>query len=364
MRARPSASCSRMLRDESTSTGTMASRDPVGGSIAIGRNRKTTSEARTSTRSETSVPRCSRVSGAKGRRYSRNAAAATAAARTSANHHGIGYAKCIIHSRQSTVDSRRSTLLFRNRLEVIVDLLLICGRRFVVGARREPIFRLLRLQLLRQRGFGVVERLRRLLAQLLPAREVLFERLGAGRREHHALSFVGEAGAAARVGRIVALQLIHQIARFLQLARVLVAQAREVGAAAAAAALPFTRAALLTGTLRIALPRRRRLSSAVCLRRFAVWLLPWRLPWRLPGLRHLLAQAVELFAQLLRARELLGQLPRFGVAAARGRELVGHAVHRAREILLRGGLRRRLFAGLAAAAVRRLAAGGPHQIGR
>src|SRR5438552_9819173 len=189
MRGWPSASSRRMLRDTSTSTGTTASADPFGGRMTIGRNRKRTSVASMITRIATSVTRCARVSGESGRRYSTYAASATAAARRIASHHGSGYAKCI-------------TLRFlfaRDRLEVRVDLFAILRRRFVVGARGETIFRLLRLQLFRDRRLGLLERRGQLPLEIFPAGEILFERFGAGRRHRHPAPLEGETGAALRV---------------------------------------------------------------------------------------------------------------------------------------------------------------------
>src|SRR5437660_10862509 len=133
-----------------------------------------------------------------------------------------------------------SFLLFRRqRFEIAVDLLLVFRRRLVLDAGSEPILRLLRLQLLRQRRLHPIERRGRLLAHFFPFGEVLLERLGAGRRQGHALTREGEAGAAARKVRIVAAHLIDEISRFLEMARVLVAQPRELGAAwRAATSLP------------------------------------------------------------------------------------------------------------------------------
>ena len=86
----PSASASRMLRETSTSTGTIASRDPAGGRITIGRKRNSTSAASVSTRRLMSTPRCTPVSRESGRRYSAWTTAATAAARMTTNHQGRG----------------------------------------------------------------------------------------------------------------------------------------------------------------------------------------------------------------------------------------------------------------------------------
>src|SRR6185503_10334834 len=180
----PSASPRRMLRDASTRIGTMASRDPAGGRMAIGRNRHSTRITSATTRSATSVPRWPRVSGDSGRRYSPYATAAIAAASSTASHHGRGCAKCINQSAIRNPQSAMSRLLLPGyRLEVAVDLFLVAGRRVVVGAGRQAILDLLLLDLLRQRRLDVVERLRRLPPHFLPLGEILLEGFGAWRRD-------------------------------------------------------------------------------------------------------------------------------------------------------------------------------------
>src|SRR5262249_33558535 len=169
---------------------------------------------------------------------------------------------------------------------IAIDLLLILRRRLVLDARRQTILRLLRLELLRQRRLDPIERGCRLLAHVLPFREVLLEGLGSRRRQGHALAGEGEAGAAASEVRIVAAHFVQQIFGFLEATRVFVAQAREVGAAGGAAArLALTRAAGLAGR---ALRRRLTPVGGVLL----------------PELLHLAADRRHPIAQLLRALQL------------------------------------------------------------
>src|SRR5580704_2040845 len=140
-----------------------------------------------------------------------------------------------MNSRQSSVSG---FLFSSDRLEVLVDLVPVAGRRFVVGARGEPIVRLLGLQLLRQRGLDVIENLRRLATQLLPFREVLLERFRTGRRYADAgRRLEGEAAtAAAHEARIVAAHLVGERLGLLQLPLVLFAELLEIGPVPAAAA--------------------------------------------------------------------------------------------------------------------------------
>src|SRR5262245_29214641 len=101
-------------------------------------------------------------------------------------------------------DRRGATLpafFLGNSFEVLVDLLLVGGGRFVVRPRGQTVLRFLRLKLLGQGRLGGFERLRRLPPQLVPAGEVLLERLSSGRRQRHALSFERESGAPARIRR-------------------------------------------------------------------------------------------------------------------------------------------------------------------
>src|SRR6187549_3283256 len=95
------------------------------------------------------------------------------AATRSVSHQGSGDANCIV---------RGLLLLRRERLEVAVHLLLVCGGGLVVDAGGETILRRLLIQLLRQRRLGGVERGGGLALQLLPLCEVLLPALGAGRR--------------------------------------------------------------------------------------------------------------------------------------------------------------------------------------
>src|SRR5829696_7203614 len=207
-RVPPSASAMRMLRDTSTSTGTTRSRSATGGSRMTGRQTNTTTSASASARSRVSVQRCARVSGASGRRYDRTATTPIAAAASTAAHHGIGDANSINGNLESGI---RNCLLRPlppgERLEVVVDLLLIGGRRLVVDAGGKTVARVSSLELTGQFRFGVVEGERHLLAQLLPLREVLLERLGARRGHHHALALEGEADAAVLDRRVVAADL-------------------------------------------------------------------------------------------------------------------------------------------------------------
>src|SRR5207247_1097486 len=132
--------------------------------------------------------------------------------------------------------------------EVGIDLFAVLGRRFVVGAGREAIARLFGLQLFRERRLGLLERRSHLPLEIFPAREVLLERLGAWRRHRHPAPLEREAGAALRVGLVLARELIQEILGFLQLAHRLFAQLREIGAAAAATAAPsVARAPRLSG---------------------------------------------------------------------------------------------------------------------
>src|SRR5262249_8914604 len=180
------------------------------------------------------------------RRYARNADAAIPPISAIDSHHGMGYAKCMTSCQPPAASCPNDHwplttgrwmlaaslfLLRRQCLEVTVDLLLVFGRRFVLDASGQAILRLLRLQLFRQRGLDPIEPRRRLLAHVFPFREVLLERLGAGRRQGHALTGEGEAGASAREVRIVAAHLVQKIFGFLEAACVFVAQARQLDAA-------------------------------------------------------------------------------------------------------------------------------------
>src|SRR5678815_2658520 len=101
-------------------------------------------------------------------------------------------------------------LLACERLEVVVDLLLIGGGRLVVGAGGETVARVSSLQLARQFRFGAIERERHLLAQLLPLREILLERLGSWGGHHHSLTLERKADPPVLDLRIVAAVLIDQ----------------------------------------------------------------------------------------------------------------------------------------------------------
>ena len=66
-----------------------------------------------------------------------------------------------------------------------------------------------------QRRLDLIERRADLSFHFLPLREILLERLGAGRRQRHPLPLEREAGSTLCVGGIVAAQLIDQLAHFL-----------------------------------------------------------------------------------------------------------------------------------------------------
>src|SRR5262245_23229220 len=123
----------------------------------------------------------------------------------------------------------------RERFEVAVDLLLIIGRRLVLGAGGQPVARLARLQLLRERRFGAFEGFSHLLAQRLPPGKVLLEGLGAWRGQHHALPFEGDPRAALGILLIVAPQLVEQFLRLLKLLRVFLTKLRDITSTAARA---------------------------------------------------------------------------------------------------------------------------------
>src|SRR5262245_59737333 len=116
-----------------------------------------------------------------------------AAASAAASHQESGYAKCIL-----------GFFLSCERLEMRVDLLPVFGRRLVVGAVGQAIARLLGLQLPGNRLLGVLERGGQLTLHLLPAREVLLERLGSRSGHRHPASFEREPGTALREGLILA----------------------------------------------------------------------------------------------------------------------------------------------------------------
>src|SRR5438128_3844852 len=101
-----------MLRETSTRIGTAMSVAATGGLRTIGLQTKNTTAARASARSAVRVARWTTVSGANGRRYEMYATTATAAATTTASHHGIGEAKCMQLSR---VGFRLSALGFGRR---------------------------------------------------------------------------------------------------------------------------------------------------------------------------------------------------------------------------------------------------------
>src|SRR5262245_52118679 len=330
-----------MLRDVSTRIGTTASRALAGGSIATGRKRNRTSAASTATRSATRTPRCARVSGASGRRYSSHDATPIAAASRSATYQESGWARCMNSLQSAVTDSRQSAVadslqsavadslqssaetadllnphsadcsrsfLPGDGLEVAVHLLFVSSRRFVVGTRRETFLGLLRLQLLRDRRLHVLERLRRVAAHLFPLGKILLEGFGAWRGQRHGVGrFEREpAAGAARVARVVAAHLLHEVLRFLELTSVLIAQLLQVRAGAAAATLlPLSGASRAAGGFlrALCLTRPTCLAGATC-------------PTRLTGLRELLCRRVQLIAQLLRARALIGELLRFPVLCA------------------------------------------------
>src|SRR5258707_7252423 len=225
------------------------------------------------------------------------------------------------------VFSRQSSRLFLpgNGLEVTVDLLLVLRWRIVVGAGGQPVFRLFGLKLPGQRRLRVLERLRRLPAQVFPLREVLLEGFRPWSAEHAALTFQGEAGPAARKARIIVPQLIDEVLGLLELPLVFLAQLAEVCAGAAASALlALSGLARLTGRFL----RTRSLCAA---------------PTAAAVLTGL-SQLVQPLPQLLRARQLIGEFARLGILrAACGRELVSHLVQRPRQILLRAHLPARLL---------------------
>src|SRR5690349_20828881 len=134
-----------------------------------------------------------------------------------------------------------SGLFLCDGFEIAVDLFLVLGRSLVVDAGSEAVLRLFRLDLLAERRFGALERLRRLPPQVLPSRVVLLEGFGAGRRQRHAaLVFEREARAAAGerlAGGILFAQLLEQLPCLVERARVVLAQFREIGAGTAAATL-------------------------------------------------------------------------------------------------------------------------------
>src|SRR5215510_12656434 len=110
-----------------------------------------------------------------------------------------------------------------DRLEVAVDLLFVFRRRVVVGAGRQAILRLFGLKLFRQGCFGLLERLRRLPAEVFPLCEVLLEGFRARRGEHTARTLEGGAPSPACEAGIVAAQLIDELLGFLQAALILLA---------------------------------------------------------------------------------------------------------------------------------------------
>src|SRR6185503_9462613 len=130
--------------------------------------------------------------------------------------------------------------------EVTIDLFLVPRGRVVVGAGGQAILDLLFLDLLRQRRFDIVERLRGLPPHLLPLREVLLERLGAGCGNAAAgRRLEGEAAAAAaRQARIVAAHLVDEVLGLLELPRVLLAQPLQIAAGAGAGARGLALSAL------------------------------------------------------------------------------------------------------------------------
>src|SRR5579864_1770880 len=228
-----------------------------------------------------------------------------AIATMSASHGEIGAAKCtLVVSRESSGFRFR-----RQRLEVTLHLLLIGGGRHVVHSGSQAIAGLLGLKLLRKRRLGALERLRGLLPQLLPLREVLLERLRPRRREHHALALEGEAGPALPVAAVFAPELVEQLARLLQLPVVLIAQPREIAGASTAGALPLARP---SGIARRPLRARRRTRRRRC---------------------QLAGEIVDALAQFLSARALLRQLARPIVARTfRSREGVGQLIQRPGQI--------------------------------
>src|SRR5438093_10191601 len=229
---------------------------------------------------------------------------------------------------------RSSRFSLRNRLEVTVHLLLVLRRRLVVGAGRQSILRSLGLQLFRERRLDGIERQGCLSPQIVPLRKILFERFGARRRYRHSSRFLECKAAVSAAGerRILATHLVDEILRLAKLPHVLFTQPREVRSAGAATLLAFAGAATaaLTWPGRVAARRSSRLAALPVLTTAAV------LPSRVP---ELTSAGPELFAQVLRARELLGQLPRFSVAGTgTRRERLRDLVHGTREILLRADL--------------------------
>src|SRR4029077_19403525 len=133
----------------------------------------------------------------------------------------------------------------------------------------------------------------------------LLERFGAGSGEHHPLPLERGTHAAARLRTLAAFGFVQQIANSLELLVRRGAQAFHVGTGAARAALTLSATSRVAGgalrrrlralsTLRSALPAVRRRSGL----------------WVGGGLAieiaHLPRQLVELFAQFLRPRQLLG----------------------------------------------------------
>src|SRR5579864_2637924 len=218
-----------------------------------------------------------------------------AIATMSASHGEIGAAKCtLVVSRESSGFRFR-----RQRLEVTLHLLLIGGGRHVVHSGSQPIAGLLGLELLRERRLGALERLRGLLPQLLPLREVLLERLRSRRRERHALAFEGEAWPALRVASVFAPELVDQLARLLKLPLVLFAQPGQIAGASAGGAL--ARPPAFAGRPLRARRRGRR--------------------------RELAGEIVDALVQLLSAGALLRELARLTVARTfRAREGVSQPV--------------------------------------
>src|SRR5262249_37188387 len=140
-------------------------------------------------------------------------------------------------------------LLRRDRFKVAVHLFLIIGRRFVLDARGEPVLELLHLESGCERRFRSIQGRRGLPPQLFPPGEILLECLGPGGGQRHPLPFEREPDAAASEGRIVTPQLVEQIARFLELPRVFLAQARQIVAACASlSALPASGPPIVAGT--------------------------------------------------------------------------------------------------------------------
>src|SRR5436309_8541020 len=154
---------------------------------------------------------------------------------SAASHHGSGYAKRIT-ARRSTRDREGATSSFpaRDRFEVLVDLRLILGRGLVVRAADEPALGVGCPHLLRKRRRGLFERHDRLLAEQIPLREVLLERLRTRRGHHHPLSLEREPGAALREARIFPSQLVYEISDLAKLAQRLFAELRQVDSSRAA----------------------------------------------------------------------------------------------------------------------------------